>query len=285
MWISRMTPSRMRLRPPPCHSPSTLAYPWPLCLEAGVGSPSASSHNLWEYSSSGYLLLQLAVIGEEVFQTNFHYQQYLPRSESEFGMSQYKTLSAYFTRRLRPGVRPISVIGDLVSPADGTITVSSPLKHSGFTHMVKGLQYSLDIFLGSLDNIGAVIWDNDNDSGCIYDDGRSEVSETSEPSMLSPSLPAHFQLLLNNCDNSTQLYETTIYLSPGDYHRLVSYLSSLFISFHPFTSLFISLSSLYHLFLYPHHPFSYFYHLFSSLFIPPHLLLSLYHLLSSLFIS
>ena len=77
IWISKMTPSRMlpprmRLRPPPCHSPSTLVSPWPLCLEAGVGSPSASSHNLWEYSSSGYLLLQLAVIGEEVFQTNFH---------------------------------------------------------------------------------------------------------------------------------------------------------------------------------------------------------------------
>ena len=136
-------------------------------------------------------------------------------------MSQYKTLSDYFTRRLRPGVRPISVIGDLVSPADGTITVSSPLKHSGFTHMVKGLQYSLEVFLGSLDNIGAVIWDNENDSGCIYDDGRSEVSETSETPLLSPSLPVQFQLLLNNCDNSTQLYETTIYLSPGDYHRLV----------------------------------------------------------------
>ena len=69
---------------------------------------------------------------------------------------------------------------------------------------MKGLTYSLDFFLGSLENIGHVIRDNDD---FHYDENFSRMLHNSKYS----------QLLLSN--TQTQLYETTVYLSPGDYHR------------------------------------------------------------------
>ena len=68
---------------------------------------------------------------------------------------------------------------------------------------MKGLTYSLDFFLGSLENIGDVIRDNDD---FHYDENFARILQSSKYS----------QLLLNT---RTQLYETTVYLSPGDYHR------------------------------------------------------------------
>ena len=68
---------------------------------------------------------------------------------------------------------------------------------------MKGLTYSLDFFLGSLENIGDVIRDNDD---FHYDENFARILHSSKYS----------QLLLNT---RTQLYETTVYLSPGDYHR------------------------------------------------------------------
>ena len=68
---------------------------------------------------------------------------------------------------------------------------------------MKGLTYSLDFFLGSLENIGDVIRDNDD---FHYGEHFSRMLHNSKYS----------QLLLSS---RTQLYETTVYLSPGDYHR------------------------------------------------------------------
>ena len=106
----------------------------------------------------------------------------------------------------------------MVSPADGTITNSAPLKVSatsvpslphcstqdGCTQLVKGLSYSLQFFLGSLDNVAEAIRDNDD---LHYDNGFLPRLQ----------LNTHYsQLLLHG---GTRLYETTVYLSPGDYHR------------------------------------------------------------------
>jgi len=127
------------------------------------------------------------------------------RSECEFELHNYKSLSQFFTRRLKPNLRPVCRTSLLVSPADGTITNSAPLKN-GCTQLVKGLTYSLDFFLGSLDNIAGVIRDNDD----------FHYKEFSPKMLLSPQ---YSHLLLNT---RTQLYETTVYLSPGDYHRFHS---------------------------------------------------------------
>jgi len=127
------------------------------------------------------------------------------RSECELELHQYSSLSQFFTRRLKPNLRPISESSLVVSPADGTITNSAPLKE-GCTQLVKGLTYSLDFFLGSLENIGDVIRDNDD---FHYEENVSLLLHNSKYS----------HLLLNT---RTQLYETTVYLSPGDYHRFHS---------------------------------------------------------------
>lgn len=130
------------------------------------------------------------------------------RSEAERDIGDYSSLSQWFTRRLRPGLRPISERSDLVSPADGTITTASTVSQDGFTHIVKGLSYSLEMFLGCLDTIRPVIKVNDD----------SDYDSDSPAQVLL--YPAHSRLLLNSLNSApTQLYETTIYLSPGDYHR------------------------------------------------------------------
>ena len=129
-------------------------------------------------------------------------------SEAERDIGEYRSLSQWFTRRLRPGLRPISERSALVSPADGTITTASTVAQDGFTHIVKGLSYSLEMFLGCLDTIRPVIRVNDD----------SDYDSDSPAQVLL--YPAHSRLLLNSLNSApTQLYETTIYLSPGDYHR------------------------------------------------------------------
>jgi len=125
------------------------------------------------------------------------------RSESEHELSEYKSLSDFFTRRLRPGVRPISDSHCLVSPADGSITASSTLHN--FTHMIKGLAYSLDLFLGSLEDVTSIIRQD------ILPDGDEVYSVP--PEQIPAPLKFH---------NHSHLYQTTIYLSPGDYHRFHS---------------------------------------------------------------
>jgi len=128
------------------------------------------------------------------------------RSECEYELHQYTSLSQFFTRRLKPDLRPVCRTSLVVSPADGTITNSAPLK-DGCTQLVKGLSYSLQFFLGSLDNVAEAIRDNDD---LHYNNGFLPRLQ----------LNTHYsQLLLHG---GTRLYETTVYLSPGDYHRFHS---------------------------------------------------------------
>ncbi|CAG2113592.1 unnamed protein product [Medioppia subpectinata] len=109
-------------------------------------------------------------------------------------LTNYKNLSEFFRRSLKPGVRPIHSAPGVVSPADGTVLHFGQV-WDGRIEQVKGITYSLRKFLGPQ------IWCPTQDSPIDY----------------------QRRLLLNNSpSNPTALYSCVVYLSPGDYHRFHS---------------------------------------------------------------
>lgn len=109
--------------------------------------------------------------------------------EMEAGsLDEFRNLNAFFTRRLRPGVRPIDGGAPVVSPADALVLHYGPV-HEKTMEQVKGITYSLDSFLGC----GEASWDPEERYHHIpYDKERN------------------------------QLYHCVLYLAPGDYHRFHS---------------------------------------------------------------
>lgn len=96
----------------------------------------------------------------------------------------YKNLSEFFSRRLRPDSRPISEEPGVVSPADGLVLHFGPIQKVGRIEGVKGLNYSVQAFLG--------LASSDYEQELISDKTNNE------------------------------LYNCIIYLAPGDYHRFHS---------------------------------------------------------------
>ena len=122
----------------------------------------------------------------------FHFRLFdckVQEAETE-NLSHYDSLGAFFTRKLKPSVRPINSSSSIVSPADGTSTYCGSYS-GGYLEQIKGVHYSLPYFLG-LQNKG---------------------------SLLHGAMPSAQSLLLNE---NTTLYQSVIYLSPGDYHRFHS---------------------------------------------------------------
>jgi phosphatidylserine decarboxylase len=67
--------------------------------------------------------------------------------EAEKKLEDYGSLNEFFTRRLKPGCRPIDVaVGSLVSPVDAKITACGPIR-DGLLLQVKGQDYTLDELL------------------------------------------------------------------------------------------------------------------------------------------
>ena len=63
-------------------------------------------------------------------------------------LSEFRNLSEFFRRTLKPGVRPIGE-AEVVSPADGRVVQLEPVSlSSGYVGSVKGIYYSVDNFLG-----------------------------------------------------------------------------------------------------------------------------------------
>lgn len=102
--------------------------------------------------------------------------------ESDY--KSYKNLSEFFSRRLKPDSRPISEEPGVVSPADGLVLHFEPIQKVGRIEGVKGLNYSVQAFLG--------LASNDYEEELISDKKNNE------------------------------LYNCIIYLAPGDYHRFHS---------------------------------------------------------------
>ncbi len=111
-------------------------------------------------------------------------------------ISSYKSVGAFFTRRLRHGARPVDHSSAIVSPSDGAVTFSGPFR-GGYLEQVKDVHYSLNYFLGL---------------------------ESAEGSYrgVHASAPSTGPFLLENRDGSTALFQWVVYLSPGDYHRFHS---------------------------------------------------------------
>lgn len=73
-----------------------------------------------------------------------HYR--IDLDEAELPIEQYSSIGAFFTRKLKPGVRPLST-SSLVHPADARITQSGRLK-GGQLIQAKGKTYDLDELAG-----------------------------------------------------------------------------------------------------------------------------------------
>lgn len=73
----------------------------------------------------------------------------IPLHEAEKEIHEYRTLNEFFTRKLKPGMRPLHVESDhsiLVSPVDSLITAMGEI-NSGTILNVKGQDYSLEELL------------------------------------------------------------------------------------------------------------------------------------------
>jgi phosphatidylserine decarboxylase len=70
--------------------------------------------------------------------------------EAEGPLDSFGTFNAFFTRRLREGVRPVaSGEGVVVSPCDSRLCTIGPVPADGRLEQVKGSTYSVDALLGS----------------------------------------------------------------------------------------------------------------------------------------
>lgn len=80
----------------------------------------------------------------------FAERYHINMKEAERGLSGYATIQELFTRRLKPGARPIRD-GHVVHPVDGELTVATAVLE-GQLLQVKGWTYSLQDFLGENQN-------------------------------------------------------------------------------------------------------------------------------------
>jgi phosphatidylserine decarboxylase len=71
----------------------------------------------------------------------------IPLEEAEKHPDQYKSLNEFFTRRLKPGSRPIDMSEHaLISPVDARITACGPIR-DGMLMQIKGQNYTLEELL------------------------------------------------------------------------------------------------------------------------------------------
>lgn len=109
-------------------------------------------------------------------------------------LNNYRNLSEFFRRQLKPHVRPVDKFHCLTCPCDGTVLHFGEVHEDGKLEQVKGVIYSLQDFIGPFS------WKEGSD----YNYSDEEYSDN---------------LKLNR---ENRLFHCVIYLAPGDYHRFHS---------------------------------------------------------------
>ncbi|KAI3379488.1 hypothetical protein SNEBB_005443 [Seison nebaliae] len=127
-------------------------------------------------------------------------------SEDDIGnpLHEYASMSEFFTRTLRSDCRLLAKKCDVCLPSDGCILSYGPCNNISIDQ-IKGVNYSMKHF------IGPITWNVR---------GKGPTSNINHFYIPKPDLPYHQNLLHH--ESNTRLYFTTIYLSPGDYHRFHS---------------------------------------------------------------
>lgn len=101
-------------------------------------------------------------------------------------IESYPNLAAFFVRQLKPDARKIDQQADLVSPVDARVMAFGPVGTDGRVEQVKGMPYSIHDFLG--------------------------------PKLLDQPTP----IPSSESPDPSKLYYVSLYLAPGDYHRIHS---------------------------------------------------------------
>jgi len=170
----------------PSQSPELIAKEWELLYYRII--PFRAMSRAWGWLTSCELprWARQPIIGlyAKAFQCNLN-------EAVEDNVENYPSLSEFFRRKLKSGVRPIDQSSCVVSPSDGTVLHFGRVT-SGMVEQVKGVSYSLSEFLGP------AYWQN----------GPVAVS--------SHHAPDYEKSVLLKED--TDLFHCVIYLAPGDYH-------------------------------------------------------------------
>lgn len=113
--------------------------------------------------------------------------------EASEPIESYPSLGAFFTRKLKQGVRPISH-DDLVSPVDGTVLHFGRVTNGDDVEQIKGISYSVKSFLGPSDPIVSKLEKNSNSNiyHCVIYLGPGDYHGIHSPASWTIQKRTHF---------------------------------------------------------------------------------------------
>lgn len=115
--------------------------PWPVHVAAAL--PLRALSRAWGTFNSTELPVWFRAPGYKLYSWVFG----VTLDEVERPLEEYKSMSEFFMRRLKPGARPIAEGADLVSPADGKLVNLGFVSADGRISHIKGGEYSLEALL------------------------------------------------------------------------------------------------------------------------------------------
>ncbi|XP_014228533.1 phosphatidylserine decarboxylase proenzyme, mitochondrial [Trichogramma pretiosum] len=165
-----------------------------LMVECYCSLPLRITSRVW----GGFASLQLPVSLRSVVYSCYAKMFKANLDEIDASLTEFPSLSDFFVRPLKPDARIIADHTNMVAPSDGKVLHFGPIT-SCKVEQVKGMTYNLQHFLGEPN------WPHIDKEDSI---AKKPVSDN------------YVTSLLKNPENL--LYQLTIYLAPGDYHRFHS---------------------------------------------------------------